>query len=415
MNDITSESLQFEAAGGHMLDARIDRPAAGTIEGWALFAHCFTCGKDFIAARRISRALAARGIATLRFDFTGLGASEGEFSATTFSSNVDELIAGADWLRAQGNAPRILIGHSLGGAAVLAAASEIAEVNAVATIAAPSDPAHVRHLFEDATDTIRQQGEADVDLGGRELTIGRDFLDDIERWDLPARVRRLDCALMVMHSPLDTLVSVEHARRIFEAAHHPKSFVSLDDADHLLTREADADYVAGMLYAWAGRYLPTAQHDDAPPLATGEVMVRESGFGRYTNDVHAGNHRLVADEPHKAGGDDTGPSPYDYLLAGLGACTSMTLRMYAEHKQLPLERVTVTLNHSRLHAEDCEDCEHKRGQIDRIDRHIHIEGDDITDAQRKRMCEIADRCPVHRTLRGQLEIHTHRADTNRAD
>ena len=405
MIDIHTEAVRFPARDGHDLDARIDRPAAGAITGWALFAHCFTCGKDFIAARRISRALAARGIATLRFDFTGLGASEGEFAATTFSSNVDELIAGADWLRAQGHPPRILIGHSLGGAAVLAAAGEIDEVTAVATIAAPSDPAHVRHLFADATDTIRERGEADVELGGRELTIGRDFLDDIERWDLPARVHRLDCALLVMHSPLDPLVSVEHARRIFEVARHPKSFVSLDDADHLLTRQADADYVADMLDAWAGRYLPSSASEQAPSPTAREVLVRESGSGRYTNEVWAGGHRLVADEPRAMGGDDSGPSPYDYLLAGLGACTSMTLRMYAEHKGLPLERVVVTLSHSRLHAEDCADCEHTEGQIDRIDRRINIRGD-LTDAQRQRMIAIADRCPVHRTLRGPLEIHT---------
>ena len=409
MSEITSESVHFEGPDGQRLDARIDRPANGRIEGWALFAHCFTCGKDFIAARRISRALAGRGIAVLRFDFTGLGASEGEFAATTFSSNVGELVAGADWLRREGNAPRVLIGHSLGGAAVLAAAGEIPEVAAVATIAAPSDPAHVRHLFDDAADEIRSEGRADVDIGGRELTIGRDFLDDIERWDLPARVRRLKSALMVMHSPLDRIVSIEHARHIFDAAKHPKSFVSLDDADHLLTRAADADYVAGVLSAWVGRYLPAADEDAGPLLAAGEVLVRETGFGRYTNDIHTASHRLPADEPRTMGGDDTGPSPYELLLAGLGACTSMTLRMYAEHKKLPLERVAVTLSLARIHAKDCAECEYREGQIDRIDRRIHISGD-LTAEQRARMLEIADRCPVHRTLKGQLEIHTRGED-----
>ena len=406
MTDIHSEAVRLPAPDGHELAARIDRPAAGTITGWALFAHCFTCGKDFIAARRISRALAARGIATLRFDFTGLGASEGEFAATTFSSNVAELVAGAQWLRTHQSAPRILIGHSLGGAAVLAAADEIPEVVAVATIAAPSDPAHVSHLFDDAADEIRSTGRAEVDVGGRSLTIGRDFLDDIERWDLPARVAHLQRALLVMHAPLDGVVSVEHARRIFEAARHPKSFVSLDDADHLITRAADADYVAAVLSAWVARYLPdTAEPEVAEETAAGEVVVRESGFGRFSNDIRAGRHRLVADEPGERGGDDSGPGPYDYLLAGLGACTAMTLRMYAEHKGLALERVAVRLGHQRVHAEDCAECEHSSGRIERIDRHIQLSGD-LDAVQRRRLLEIADRCPVHRTLTGTLEIIT---------
>lgn len=411
MSDIRSEPVEFNAPDGRALDARIEYPSAGRIEAWALFAHCFTCGKDFIAARRISRALAERGIATLRFDFAGLGASEGEFAATTFSRDVADLIAGAGWLRDQGRVPRILVGHSLGGAAVLAAAGDIPEVNAVATIGAPSDPAHVRHLFDDAADEIRDTGRADVAIGGRELTIGRDFLEDIARWDLPARVRRLSSALMVMHSPLDRVVSIEHARRIFEAAHHPKSFVSLDDADHLVTRAADADYVAGVLAAWAGRYLPVAEArvSEQAPLAAGEVLVRETGDGRFSNEVHAAGHRLAADEPRANGGNDSGPAPYDYVLAGLGACTTMTLRMYAEHKKLALEEVAVTLQHSRLHADDCADCEHSAGRIERIDRRIAIRGD-LTAEQRQRMIEIADRCPVHRMLTGQLEIHTHGSD-----
>jgi len=409
MSEISSESVQFTGVDGHALAARVDRPATGTITGWAVFAHCFTCGKDFIAARRVSRALAARGIATLRFDFTGLGASAGEFAATTFSSNVGDLVAGADWLRARGRVPRVLIGHSLGGAAVLAAAGEIPEVAAVATIGAPSDPGHVRHLFAEVADEIREQGSAAVDLGGRELTIGRDFLDDIERWDLPARVSRLNAALMVMHGPLDATVSVEHARRIFDAARHPKSFVSLDDADHLLTRPVDADYVATVLAAWVSRYLPAHEPVTAPELAAGEVLVRENGFGRYASDVFAGGHRMVADEPRANGGDDTGPSPYDYLLAGLGACTAMTLRMYAEHKGLALGHVTVRLGHSRVHARDCDDCEHAEGRIERIDRRVVL-GGELSDAERRRLLEIAARCPVHRTLTGQLEVHTRAGD-----
>lgn len=407
MTDIVTENVEFPGSEGHMLSARIERPVRGPVRGWALFAHCFTCGKDFVAARRVSRALADDGLAVLRFDFTGLGASEGEFAATTFSSNVGDLVAGASWLRENHSAPQVLVGHSLGGAAVLAAAGEIPEAVAVVTIAAPSDPGHVRHHFDAATDEIEAEGRATVSLGGRDLTIGRDFLDDIERWDLLARVSKLRTALLVFHSPLDSVVSIEHARRLFEAARHPKSFVSLDAADHLLTGEADSRYVATVLTAWVSRYLPGPAVADAAATApaTGEVEVRETCPGPFANDVRAGRHVLPADEPQSAGGNDTGPTPYDYLLAGLGACTSMTLRMYARHKQLPLEHVAVRLTHNKVHADDCAECEHREGRIDLIERRITLRGD-LTDEQRKRLLEIADRCPVHRTLTGQLEVHT---------
>ncbi|MDZ7828990.1 MAG: bifunctional alpha/beta hydrolase/OsmC family protein [Halofilum sp. (in: g-proteobacteria)] len=405
---MVTEKVEFPGSEGHMLSARIERPARGAVRGWALFAHCFTCGKDFVAARRLSQALADDGLAVLRFDFTGLGASEGEFADTTFSSNVADLVAGADWLRENHGAPRVLVGHSLGGAAVLAAAGEIPEVAAVATIAAPSDPAHVRRHFDEAADEIRSEGRASVTLGGRDLTIGRYFLDDIERWDLLARVRRLRAALLVFHGPLDAVVSIEHARRLFEAARHPKSFVSLDGADHLLTRDEDSRYVGTVLSAWVSRYLPdTAAAADEQPLPQphGVVVVRENGLGPLSNDVRAGRHLLPADEPESVGGDDSGPTPYEYLLASLGACTSMTLRLYARHKQLPLEQVTVTLSHKGVHADDCAECLHAEGRIDVLERRIAIKGD-LTEAQRARMLEIADRCPVHRTLTGQLEIHT---------
>lgn len=411
MTDIVTEKVEFPGSEGHVLSARIERPSHGAVRGWALFAHCFTCGKDFVAARRVSQALADDGLAVLRFDFTGLGASEGEFAETTFSSNVADLVAGADWLRRHHGPPRVLVGHSLGGAAVLAAAGEIPEVAAVATIAAPSDPAHVRHHFDGVADEIAAEGRASVTLGGRDLTIGRDFLDDIERWDLLARVRNLRSALLVFHGPLDSVVSIEHARRLFEAARHPKSFVSLDSADHLLARDADSRYVGAVLSAWASRYLPDGEtpSTDRPGLGVGQVEVRENGFGVFANDVRSGRHVLAADEPVGVGGDDSGPTPYGYLLGALGACTSMTLRMYARHKQLPLEHIAVALSHRQTHADDCAECEHREGGIDVIDRRIAITGD-LTDAQRTRLLQIADRCPVHRTLTGQLEIHTRMED-----
>ena len=402
-----SERIEFEGGGGQSLAARLDRPAREA-RAVALFAHCFTCTKDIFAAKRIAAALAERDIAVLRFDFTGLGSSEGEFANTNFSSNVDDLVAAADYLRATLAAPKILIGHSLGGAAVLAAAERIAEATAVATIGAPADPAHIRHLFADAADAIASEGEAEVQLAGRTFRIKNQFLEDIEGQRLEARIKTLGKALMVMHSPLDQTVGIDNAARIFQAAKHPKSFVSLDDADHLLTRRVDAEYAAEVIAAWASRFLPQIEQEKAPKTEDGEVLVRESGEGRFTQQIHAGPHRLTADEPPAVGGDNRGPTPYGLLLAGLGACTSMTLRLYAQRKRWPLERVTVRLKHDKIHAEDCSSCETREGRIDTITREVTMEGP-LDPDQRRRLLEIADKCPVHRTLHSEVVIETKEA------
>jgi putative redox protein len=387
-----------------MLAARLERPA-GEARAVALFAHCFTCTKEILAAKRIASALAERGIAVLRFDFTGLGSSEGEFANTNFSSNVDDLVAAADHLRATLAAPKILVGHSLGGAAVLAAAEQIGEATAVATIGAPADPAHVQHLFADHAEAIASEGEAEVQLAGRAFRIKKQFLEDIEGQRLEARIKGLGKALMVMHAPLDQTVSIDNAAHIFQAAKHPKSFVSLDDADHLLTRRADADYAAEVIAAWASRFLPPAERENAPETEDGEVLVRESGEGRFAQQILAGGHRLTADEPPAVGGGDRGPTPYGLLLAGLGACTSMTLRLYADRKGWPLERVTVRLKHDKIHAQDCESCETTEGRIDHIARELTIDGPLDAD-QRHRLLEIADKCPVHKTLHSEVAIET---------
>ena len=403
MMTVTSEKLSFAGTGGQELAARLEKPR-GRSHAVALFAHCFTCTKDIFAAARIAAGLASRGIAVLRFDFTGLGHSEGEFANTNFSSNVDDLVAAADHLRSLGTAPKIVIGHSLGGAAVLAAAGRIPEAVAVATIGAPADPAHVQHLFQAARPEIEAKGEAEVLLAGRPFTIKKQFLEDIEATRLEAAIGDLRKALLVFHAPRDATVGIENAGRIFGAAKHPKSFVSLDDADHLLTRRQDANYVAEVLAAWAGRYLGLAQ---AEPLkaASGTVVVQEAGEGKFAQHVAAGPHQLRADEPLSVGGEDSGPGPYDLVMAGLGACTSMTLRLYAEHKGWPLERVTVTLSHDKIHAEDCADCETKSGRLDRIDRRLLVEGA-LDDEQRARLLEIADKCPVHRTLESEVVVTT---------
>ncbi len=394
--------FQFPNSDGQRLAGRLEWPL-GTPRAFALFAHCFTCSKGSAAAARIARGLSRLGLAVLRFDFTGLGDSEGEFANTGFSSNVEDLVAAADALRREHRAPSLLIGHSLGGAAVLLAARRIPEVRAVATLAAPSEPGHVRRLLRGSEDEIRRAGSAEVELGGRRFRIGRAFLDDLEDATLLERLPELGAALLVAHSPQDEVVGIDHARRLFEAARHPKSFLTLDGADHLLTRRADAEYASGLIRAWVERYLDPAPEPEATERGT--VRVREVGRG-FEQEIQAGEHLWLADEPVALGGGDLGPNPYDLLLGALGACTSMTLRMYARHKGLDLEHVAVTLRHERVHAEDCADCEQGKGRrLERIERVIELEGR-LEPAQRQRLLEIADRCPVHRTLEGLDAIVT---------
>ena len=399
-----TERFEFPNTKGDKLAALLDWPI-GKPTAFALIAHCFTCGKDNLAAKRISERLAMIGVASLRFDFTGLGGSEGDFAGTHFSSNVDDLVAAADHLRRAHRAPAILIGHSLGGAAVLAAAHRIAESRCVVTIAAPSDPAHVAGLFKEQIGTIRDKGEAEVTLAGRPFTVRREFLDDIAEQMLLDRVAHLHKALLVFHSPTDELVGIDNATRIFVTAKHPKSFVSLSGADHLVSKRSDAVYVANVIASWAERYFDQPATMGEEEIEVGTVLVRETGEGKFQQEVLSGPHRFLADEPVKVGGLDSGPGPYDLLLAGLGACTSMTLRLYAEQKKLALKRVSVRLAHNKIHAQDCEHCETAEGLIDHIDRAITLEGD-LDAAQRKRLLEIADKCPVHRTLESEIDIRT---------
>ncbi len=398
-----SERIEFPGAHGHALAARLDHPR-GAARAYALFAHCFTCTKDIAAASRIARALCDHGIAVLRFDFTGLGGSDGDFANTNFSSNVADLIAAAAWLRAERAAPAFLIGHSLGGAAMIAAAPSVPEAKAVATIGAPADPGHVTHLFHTRLEEIEAQGEAEVDLAGRPFKIQQQFIEDVRGQRLEGVLKGLGKALLVFHSPIDQTVGIENAGQIYSAAKHPKSFVSLDTADHLLSKPADARYVAGVLAAWASRYVE-AEGVAHPSPVEGAVVVRETGRGKFQQALRIGPHELVADEPLSVGGDDTGPTPYDLLLAGLGACTSMTMRMYAERKGWPLERATVTLSHDKIHAKDCETCKSESGRLDRVKRHIVLEGP-LDEEQRRRVLEIADKCPVHRTLHGEVLVET---------
>jgi uncharacterized OsmC-like protein/fermentation-respiration switch protein FrsA (DUF1100 family) len=401
-----TEKVEFPGALGARLSARLDSPAAPPV-GYALFAHCFTCSKETRAATYLSAALAERGIATLRFDFTGLGGSDGDFANTNFSSNIGDLLAAAEFLREQFRAPELLVGHSLGGAAVLAAAPKIPEATGVAVIGAPFDPAHVLRLIP-RRDEIERTGEAEVELAGRTFRIKKQLLDDLADQRLDDAVRSMRKALLVMHSPRDDTVDIDNATRIFQAARHPKSFVSLDPADHLLTRREDASYAGHVLAAWGERYLRGRQPEAPAPVAE-KVVVRETREGKFTQLIAAGRHVLRADEPLAVGGLDSGPSPYDLLLAALGACTSMTLRFHADQKALPLERVAVELKHDKIHAADCAECETREGKIDRIERVVRLEGA-LDEAQRAKLLEIADKCPVHRTLHSEVAIPTRLAD-----
>ena len=399
----SSQLATFPGASGALLSARLDAPLGPPL-AYALFAHCFTCSKDTKASAYISAALAERGIAVLRFDFTGLGGSEGDFANTNFSSNIGDLVAAAGFLREHHRAPTILIGHSLGGTAALAAAAHIPECTAVATIGSPFDPGHVLHLIGGSEQAIEREGEAEVEIAGRAFRVKRQFLEDIRGQKLAEIVARLGKALMVMHSPRDTIVDIDNAAKIFGAAKHPKSFASLDPADHLLSRREDASYAGHMLAAWAERYLRT-EPQGLPDAPQGKVLVRETLEGKFTAQVVVGRHVIRADEPTAAGGLDSGLSPYDLLCAALGACTAMTIRLYADLKGIPVERISVELKHEKIHAADCAECETREGKIDRIDRLIGLEGN-LDGLQRQKLLEIANKCPVHRTLHSEVVIPT---------
>ncbi len=413
------EKVTFPGHGGQSLAALYDKPD-GPPRANVLFAHCFTCSKDIYAATRISSELTKLGYGVLRFDFTGIGASEGEFANTNFSSNVQDLVAAADDMRENGRAPSVLVGHSLGGAAVLSAAKHIPEAKAVATIAAPSSAEHVLHNFHAHVEQIERDGEAAVTLAGRAFTIKKSFLDDVRAQTLTEDARNLKRALLVFHAPLDETVGISNATEIFVAARHPKSFVSLEGADHLLSRKSDAVYVARVLAAWAERYMDvenatgnadvsrstSAATSGEPAPGDGAVRVRETRANPFQQQITVGRHTLMADEPTSYGGGDTGPSPYDLVAAGLGACTAMTVRMYAERRKLPVERVDVTVRHDKVHVTDCEGCaDGETRRIDRFQREVAFSGA-LDEATRAKLLEIADKCPVHRTLEAGALIET---------
>lgn len=385
-----------------MLSAKLEMPVDKSPKAYALFAHCFTCSKNFMAVTNISRALTSKGVAVLRFDFTGLGDSEGEFADTNFSSNVQDLIVAAEYLKAEYEAPKLLVGHSLGGAAVLIAASQLPYVTAVATVGAPADPPHVKHLFEGALDEIETSGKAKVSLGGRPFTIKKQFIDDLQHYEQSQVIKELARPLLILHSPQDDTVDIKNAEKIYLAAMHPKSYVSLDGADHLLTRKEDAMYVGEVIASWATRYLPEAKPDD---LTTDrQVVVRNEKERGLLTEIIANGHYMIADEPKDVGGTDLAGTPYDLLVASLGACTAMTIRLYANHKGLDLDEVKVHLSREKRHTADAENLDEK-SKVEFIDRELELTGN-LTEEQRNRIVEIADRCPVHKTLTQGVTVNT---------
>ncbi|MEM7318873.1 MAG: bifunctional alpha/beta hydrolase/OsmC family protein [Pseudomonadota bacterium] len=399
-----TERITFAGHDGSQLAARLDLPD-GPVLATALFAHCFTCSKDIPAARRIADRLARMGIAVLRFDFTGLGHSKGEFANTSFTSNVRDLVLAGQYLTGRSLPPSILVGHSLGGAAVLRARADIASIKAVVTLGAPADPGHVAHNFAEALPRIEAEGIAEVQLAGRPFKISKGFVDDIKKTALIPAVEKLNAALLVLHAPRDDTVSIDNAAQIFIAAKHPKSFVTLDDADHLISRQSDAEYAANVIAAWVSRYVDLSPPAPPPGAPEGIVRVTEADPTGFLQDIQAGpRHHVVADEPVSYGGTDQGMTPYGFVSAGLGACTSMTIRMYARRKKWPLEQVSVDVSHDKVHAQDAGTAG-ADGKVDTFIRRISLTGA-LDQDQRARLLEIADKCPVHRTLEGSSRIET---------
>lgn len=409
---MNSSKVSFQNKNGDQLVGRLELPLNQQPHNFVLFAHCFTCNKNFLAVKNISASLTAKGFGVLRFDFTGLGESEGSFADTNFSGNVQDLLAAAEFLNSEYKAPALLIGHSLGGAAVLYAANELESVKAIATIGAPSTVQHVQHLLRDNLQTIESAGMATVNIGGRPFSIKKQFVEDLETKDLQEIVKNIDKSILILHSPQDKIVGIKNAEELYTAAKHPKGFISLDGADHLLINKEDSRYTGEVIGSWAYRYLEIPEEQK---IKTEHEVVAHLGAEGFTTEIQAGHHHLVADEPTAVGGNNYGPTPYQLLSAGLAACTSMTIQMYARRKGWKLERVETHVNYSKEHAADCEACEAENSKIDTFRRDLIIEGE-LDEKQIKRILEIADKCPVHRTLTSDSQIiTTHLSQYNNID
>lgn len=398
--------VSFKKSSSKVLKGVLELPTNKKPKNFVLFAHCFTCNKNFHAPSKIGKSLASKGYGLLRFDFTGLGDSEGDFEDTNFSSNVEDLIAAAEFLKKEYVAPTMIVGHSLGGAAALFASKQIDSIKCIVTINAPSNLSHVQKHFESSVDEIEQAGFANIKIGGRSFKIKKQFIKDLKSNEDASALKEIKKSLLIMHSPQDKIVSIKHAEDLYRAARHPKSFVSLDGSDHMLSTKEDSEYVGSVISAWAGKYL---KEPKAPELETDHEVMANLGETGFTTQIIAGNHHFIADEPKKMGGSDLGPNPYELVSSGLAACTSMTIQMYARRKKWTVENVETHVSYSKKHATDCADCENKKAKIDNFEREISIKGD-LDKKQLKRLMEIADKCPVHKTLSAQAQITTKLTD-----
>lgn len=396
--------INFKNTEGQMLSAKLELPADGHPHNYAIFAHCFTCSKNLNAIRNVVNNMTEAGFGVLSFDFTGLGESQGNFADTNFSSNVSDIVAAAEFLKSNYAAPSLLIGHSLGGAAVLFAADKIESVKAIATVGAPSNPEHVQNLIQSNVEAIERDGAAEVNIGGRSFTIKKQFVDDLKKHTLPTILKNMRKSLLILHSPQDTTVGIENAAAIYTAAHHPKSFISLDGADHLMTNKLDSMYVGKMIAVWAERYLNIEGQKTIQSESQTVVSIKDK-TNKFLTQIQTGKHSLSADEPEDVGGEDLGPSPYQLLTAALGACTAMTMRMYADRKGWEVEEIKVHLNHAKKYSEDCADCENTSSKIDHFERIIEVDSE-LDEKQLQRLLEIANKCPVHRTLEGEVKVET---------
>ena len=401
------QKVTFQNKEGKNLVGRLELPLNQHPHNYVIFAHCFTCNKNLSAVKNIGKALTSKGFGVLRFDFTGLGESEGDFEDTNFSGNVQDLVAASNYLKQNYRAPTLLVGHSLGGAAVIFAAAEIDSVKAIATIGAPSDPSHVEHLLKSGIEEIKASGKAVFNLSGRDFTIKKQFLDDLETKSLPDTIKNLQTAILVMHSPQDTTVGIKNAEEIYVAAKHPKSFISLEGADHLLMNRKDSVYAGEVISGWARRYVDMPE--EVPLKTTHQVVASLATESGFTTAMKVGNHLMTADEPTSFGGNDYGPSPYELVSAGLSACTAMTIQMYVKRKGWPLENVEVHTSYGKSHAEDCEACESDSAKIDTFEREIKIKGN-LDEKQKARILQIADKCPVHKTLHSETQVITKLVD-----
>lgn len=395
------EKVTFQNKDSEILAGRLELPSDQDPHNYAIFAHCFTCTKNLMAVKNISRALTMAGFGVLRFDFTGLGESEGDFENTNFSGNVDDLVAATEYLSAHFKPPTLMIGHSLGGAAAIFAAAQVPSIKAVATINSPSHPSHVQHLLESNLAEIAANGKAKVNLSGRPFTIKKQFLEDLENKSLVTIVKNLGKALLILHSPQDKMVSIKNAEEIYQAAHHPKSFVSLDGVDHLLTHKEDSSYVGKVIAGWASRYVDIPKKKEI--RSQYEVVAQLDTVEKFSTHLKLGTHHFMADEPDDVGGNNFGPTPYQFLSGGLAACTAMTISMYAKRKKWDLKNVEVVIEYGKQHSLDCLDCENDSAKIDTFTRHIKLDGD-LDNKQTSRLMEIADKCPVHRTLQSSVQI-----------